>query len=328
MHRLTSSYDPLQILLIEDNKGDALLIKKALDCAMFGAYQMAHATRLEQASYLLTTQRFDVALLDRSLPDVDSFSGLHHLQSMAPHLPIIFLTAYQDELTAFEAIEQGAQDYLVKGSLDGHTIARAVQYAVLRKQFEGVLILRANYDMLTGLANRMLFESRLDMAMAKMNRQGGNIGVLFLDLNRFKHVNDTFGHSMGDRLLKEVGDRLKKSLRPYDTAARLGGDEFAILLEGLPELQYCETVASKIIAQIDAPFQILGNTISVGVSIGIAICNASYPLTHELLLSHADEAMYIAKARGKSCFERYNARIPHGAEQSNKTRETKNFASI
>lgn len=303
--RITSPENPLQILLVEDSKGDALLIEKALSTAMPEGYLLKKALTLQGALELLPHHSFDVALLDRSLPDVEGFNGLHSLQNMAPQLPIVFLTAFHDEQTAFEAIEQGAQDYLYKDKIDGHVIKRALQYAILRKQFEGVLILRANFDNLTGLANRMLFESRLDMAFARMKRQGGNLAVLFLDLDRFKPINDTYGHAAGDMLLKEVGIRLKRALRPYDTAARFGGDEFAILLEGLLEADHSEIVAKKIIKLLDTPINVFGNEVTVGVSIGVATCTSEQDISTETLMQQADAEMYEAKAIEGSSFCTY-----------------------
>lgn len=296
MMHLISPERPLTVLLIEDNKGDAILIKRTLKNAMMGAVEAEWVTSLEEALNALEAKEFDVALLDRSLPDVDDFTGLHSIQSFVPKLPVIFLTAYQDERTAFQAIEQGAQDYLFKDRMDGHTIKRAVQYAILRKQFEGILTLRANFDALTGLANRMLFESRLDMALARMKRQGGNLAVLFIDLDRFKQVNDTLGHAAGDLVLKEVAARLCKVLRPYDTAARFGGDEFAILLEGMPEKKHAEVVLRKIHEALKLPFTVKGKEVVIGASIGVAACEAEAGISSgDELIQQADAAMYAGK---------------------------------
>ncbi|MFW0776552.1 MAG: diguanylate cyclase domain-containing protein [Rickettsiales bacterium] len=307
MARITSKDDPLSILIVEDSKGDALLIEKALNIVFPASYTLKKATTLESALKLVSENNFDITLLDRSLPDVEGFNGLHSIQNMAPELPIVFLTAYKDEQFACEAIEQGAQDYLYKDSLDGHVIKRAIQYAILRKQFEGVLIMRANFDMLTGLANRMLYESRLDMALAKMRRQDSNLAVLFLDLDNFKEVNDTYGHATGDQLLKEVGKRLKASLRPYDTAARFGGDEFAILLEDIAERQHVEAVAKKVIEKLELPITIAAKQINAGVSIGISMCTAKQNLNAEALIKQADKAMYEAKSVSGSNYRYYTA---------------------
>lgn len=289
--------NPLRILLVEDSKGDVMLIEKVLQQAMPASHYLAVATHIESALTLLATQKFDVALLDRTLPDSFDFSGLQSIQNFAPKLPIIFLTGYQDEKTACEAILQGAQEYLFKESLNCHMIKRVMQYAILRKQFEALLINRAHYDVLTGLANRILFENRLNLAIEKIKRLGGMLSVLMLDLDKFKLINDTMGHSAGDKLLKEIGARLKRSLRPYDTAARLGGDEFVILIEDINEYQYCEHLASKLIQVIQSPFKLSGHTIHLGVSIGITLCDCHNDITQEMLIKQADTAMYIAKSR-------------------------------
>lgn len=295
MMRMTSATDPLRILLVEDSKGDAILIEHALKQAMRDTYQLKRVGTISSAINVLSEEEFDVALLDRSLPDVTEFSGLLSLQNISPKLPIIFLTAYKDEDMALKAIEQGAQDYLFKDQFDGHRIKRAIQYSILRKQFEDVLIVRANYDNLTGLANRMLFDSRLEIALAKLRRQGGKLGILYLDLDRFKEVNDTYGHLAGDRLLADAGRRLKHCLRPYDTAARLGGDEFAILIEGIGDNRHCAAVGEKIIHLFEEPFVVCHKHIDIHVSIGIVVYESGSATAAELL-AQADQAMYEAKA--------------------------------
>ncbi|HEU5047407.1 MAG TPA: diguanylate cyclase response regulator [Rickettsiales bacterium] len=298
--------DKLKVLLIEDSKGDAVLIERSLKRALPEIAKIAKASYLGEALDILAAQDFDVALLDRSLPDTEEFDGLKSLQNMAPQLPIIFLTAYKDEKSALEAIENGAQDYLFKDSMDGHSIKRAIQYALMRKKFESVLITRANFDALTGLANRTLFESRLDMALARMKRHGGYVAVMFLDLDGFKQVNDRLGHAVGDLLLREVGRRIASGLREYDTAARFGGDEFAVLLENLPHPEHSETVAQKIIAQIDKPFSLSGSAVDIGISIGIAVCDKTHLQKGRSLIAQADSAMYEAKAEAGSAWRVYS----------------------
>lgn len=307
----TASQKKLRILLIEDAKGDAILLEKILKNSMPDQHELTHVLTLEDALTLAADEVFDIALLDRTLPDADEFNGLHSLQNIAPQLPIVFLTGYQDEQTSLQAIEQGAQDYILKDRLDGNLIKKAIQYAILRKQFEGVLMVRANYDMLTGLANRMLFESRLDMALARMRRQDGNLAVLFLDLDHFKPVNDTLGHIAGDQVLMQVAKRMKQSLRPYDTVARFGGDEFAILLEALPRPEDSEIVANKVLQLFATPFEVSGRTVSLGVSIGIAVCESRKFCARESLMHQADQAMYAAKAMEGNCFSRQASDAEH-----------------
>jgi diguanylate cyclase (GGDEF)-like protein len=305
MMRDISIANRLRILLIEDSKGDAILVSKSIEQAMPGVVAISKATTIADALKQLSTETFDVALLDRTLPDAQEFDGLHSIQNMAPKLPVIFLTAYQDEQAALDAIENGAQDYMFKGKTESQQIKRAIQYAILRKQFEGVLIMRANFDALTGLTNRMLYESRLDIALARIKRHGGSVGVLFLDLDKFKQVNDTLGHAAGDKLLTDVATRLKQTLRPYDTAARFGGDEFAILLESVSDAVHSAVVAEKIIQLIKKPFQIAGQSVEIGVSIGIAVCDGTENADRDTILKRADSAMYEAKTISGNIYKFY-----------------------
>lgn len=295
MTKISPASRPLRVLLVEDSKGDAILIKKALTKSVRAEHVVQMVTTVASALKTLAENEFDVVLLDRSLPDTTGFNGLVSIQNIAPKLPIIFLTGLKDEAIALSAVENGAQDYLFKDNADSLTIERAIQYAIRRKQFEGVLILQANFDHLTGLVNRILFENRLDIALTKMMRQDEGIAVFFLDLDHFKQVNDTLGHATGDKLLQQVGDRLKQASRPYDTVARFGGDEFALLIEGIKTSHECASIAQKIIILFDIPFNISGKQIDISVSIGISTCMNNESVSREELMEHADKAMYVAK---------------------------------
>lgn len=157
----------------------------------------------------------------------------------------------------------------------------------------------AYFDSLTGLPNRNLFNERLEKAILKAQRNNEKIVVMFLDLDRFKHVNDTYGHVAGDQLIYESSLRFSSQLRESDTIARFGGDEFVILLQGLRNEEDVGKIANKIINAINEPFLIADNNVSVGTSIGIAI----YPKDghdSETLLKNADVAMYVSKERGKN----------------------------
>ena len=171
-----------------------------------------------------------------------------------------------------------------------------------RKQAEQQLLLLAQYDSLTGLPNRSLFMDRLSSAALRANRNRTGLGVMFLDLDGFKQINDTLGHHSGDELLKQVAARLTATVRKTDTVARLAGDEFTILLEKLmaPE-QDIKAVADKVIAAIQAPFVLGDNTVVVTTSIGLALHTLEDPNLDELL-RRADNAMYRAKNSGKNCW--------------------------
>ena len=160
---------------------------------------------------------------------------------------------------------------------------------------------QAFHDALTGLANRALFRDRLDHALALHRRDGGGLAVLFLDLDDFKAVNDCYGHATGDRLLREVADRLNAGVRSGDTVARLGGDEFAVLLEGPGD---AEETADKLLDALRRSYEIDGRAVTVGASVGFADA-ADYPASAEELVRRADAAMYAGKRGGKNTLVRY-----------------------
>lgn len=163
----------------------------------------------------------------------------------------------------------------------------------------------ANFDILTGLPNRRLFFDRLGQSMLNAKRQKHMVGLLYLDLDRFKAVNDSFGHSIGDLLLKETATRLTHSLRLSDSAARMGGDEFTVILTKIVEPDDAAIVAKRIVNSLSRPFILEDRPVSIGVSIGIGI----YPVDGEdadILLKKADTAMYRAKETGSNLFRYFN----------------------
>ncbi len=174
-----------------------------------------------------------------------------------------------------------------------------------RKRSEAEIRGLAYFDALTGLPNRTLLCDRLSEALVRAGRVDGQVGVLFLDLDRFKPINDSLGHAIGDLLLKAVGERLKACVRKSDTVARLGGDEFVVVIPGIHEAWDATIVAREIEARLAAPFDVEGHEIYTAPSIGISL----YPgdgLDAGTLLRNADMAMYAAKQRGRNTFQYYS----------------------
>ncbi|WP_160195491.1 EAL domain-containing protein [Microvirga sp. BSC39] len=163
----------------------------------------------------------------------------------------------------------------------------------------------AFHDVLTGLPNRALFDDRLDQALARTQR-GERIAVLMLDLDRFKHVNDTLGHHAGDSLIRELAGRLSKLLRSSDTLARLGGDEFAIVQTGVMGDEDVDALCIRILAAVREPFDVLGHQAFVGVSIGIALAPDA-GMERVEVMRKADIALYRAKADGRGCYRTFTA---------------------
>src|ERR1043166_274237 len=183
-----------------------------------------------------------------------------------------------------------------------------------RKQMQQDLLHLAHHDNLTHLPNRGLFYDRLSQALAQAHRHEWAVGVMFIDLDRFKIVNDTLGHGVGDLLLQQVAKRLSGCIRAEDTVARLGGDEFAVMLPDLADAQDAAAVARKILGALAAPFQLDGHEVFVTASIGIA----SYPRdSHDAdtLIKHADAAMYRAKDLGKNNYQLYSALLSEQAPE-------------
>ena len=196
----------------------------------------------------------------------------------------IVSTAYLTALYAFA--------YFLKESV--HVRAKAEVAAEL-----------AYLDPLTGLPNRLLFEDRLEQWVAQAEREGKGFALIFIDLDRFKSVNDTLGHRAGDLLLKGIGTRMKAQLRASDTLARISGDEFAVILHETQTPQAAEAAATKLLSAFDEPFDLEGTLRHSGASLGVAL----YPqhgATSDDLLMHADSAMYVAKERGRCRYHVYH----------------------
>lgn len=296
------------ILLVEDNPADARLMVELLTGADGDRFKLQHVDRLGTALSLLRKQEFDVILLDLSLPDASGLETVERMCKANPHLPILVLTGLADDVLSLEAVQAGAQDYLVKGQVDGSGIARSIRYAIERKRLEERMQHLATHDDLTDLPNRRLFDDRLRQAIERARRdQEGEekhcvMAVVLLDLDNFKSVNDTLGHSLGDLLLKAVTKRLQASIRKSDTLARMGGDEFTLIFENVSGKEDLDFLTGKIHAVFSQPFELGDQTLSITASIGVSLypCDAQ---ESESLLKQADIAMYRAKQdRNKICF--------------------------
>lgn len=286
----------LSVLLVEDNSSDAFVVSSMLEGDR-NVYYETHHVRMQSAAIAALCERsFDVCLLDLTLPDTSGFSALISIQEKAPSMPILILTGMKDMNLAKRAVGRGAQDYLLKDELEGGGLIRSIDYAMERKRLEKNLFQRANCDALTGLANRDLFLNRLHMALARSERSGSGVAVLFIDLDRFKHINDTHGHDSGDEVLKATAERIRSALRAYDTPARFGGDEFAVLLEGIDTPRDAGLITQKILRELEAPIHYHEKTLKIEASIGIAY--TSEHSNADMLLQYSDIAMYHAKKQG------------------------------
>ncbi len=298
--------DTIDLLLIEDNPGDVVLIRTMLAETGTTNVVLSHATSLAGGLALLDERRFSAVLTDLNLPDSDGIETLNRLVASGFDAPVIVLTHCEDDPSAIEMVKLGAQDYLVKGHSDGAMILKTVRYAIERKLSDQHLNYLSHYDRLTGLANRELFQDRLEQAIVRADRNGNLVALLFLDVDRFKSINDTLGHKAGDELLCIVADRLQGSVRKVDTIARLGGDEFTVVLEEIASPFDAEMVCRKIIESFEKPLQIQGRELYVTLSIGVTFFPHDATEVNDLL-RNADTAMYRAKDEGRNKYHLFTA---------------------
>ncbi len=432
----------IKVLLIEDNPGDAHLVRRYLGGELAGEIELEHANRVAIGLDSLRRNGIDLVLLDLNLPDSRGLATFEKVHSSFPDVPKIVMSGQDDRAQAVEAVRQGAQDYLVKGKVDTELLVRAIRYALERSRADGRLreseqryelaVRGANdgiwdwnldtdeiyfsprwkgmlgygedevgshpddwlnkvhpadlealkdslgahlngdvdhfesehrvlardgsfrwvltrgvatasvqgkriagsmtdvhdrktleqqlqhdalHDLLTSLPNSALLLDRLSVALAQVRRRSDyRFAVLYFDLDRFKSVNDSLGHAMGDRLLVAVAQRLQALLRPGDTVARLGGDEFAILANGILDPSDATRIADRIHEELRRPINLDGREVTTSASIGITLSSDGYKRPKDMLRD-ADTAMYRAKSLGRARYALFDEEMHHHAEE-------------
>jgi diguanylate cyclase (GGDEF)-like protein/PAS domain S-box-containing protein len=416
------SVNPItSVLLIEDNNGDARLLREMFRDG--GAYntKMTHVATMSAAETQLAVPVVDVILLDLGLPDAEGLGAVRRAHAAAPKIPLVVLTGLDDDAIALQALQEGAQDYLVKGQLDTRGLLRALRYAIERKTMEeallaekeraqttldsigdavictdprgsvtflnvvaermtgwswkeangrpltevfqrldatsraplvapaltnrrrastppapsnaillrrdgvetpiegsaapindregraagAVIVFRdvsaahamslqityaAEHDFLTGLPNRMLLNDRIAQAIVSAKRHATQVAVLFLDLDGFKHINDSLGHSAGDKLLQSIGKRLVACGRAADTVSRQGGDEFVVLLSEVQRSEDAAVAAARILMAVADAHSIDDHELHVTTSIGVSV----YP-------DDGEDAETLIRTRTRRC---------------------------
>ena len=287
---------PRRILIVEDNPDYALLTAEMVREPGRNAIADTVST-LSGALELIADEEFDCVLLDLSLPDSDGVAGLTRVRAQAPGLAVVVLSGTDDEAIAIGAVRDGADDYLLKGRVDPEMLGRAVNYAIERRRLARELEHLALRDGLTGLPNRTLLTDRLARAIGRAEREPQPVAVLVCDLDDFKLINDSLGHAAGDRVLREVGERLVAAMRPTDSVARIGGDEFVVVCEGVDERE-AVLVAGRIAEALSGQIDTEDDRVFVTASVGIAVATDAAAATPEDLIRNADAAMYAVKQRG------------------------------
>lgn len=203
------------------------------------------------------------------------------------------------------AIGDGADEVLLRHDMTAANLQRAMLHAAWRRQSGGKLAKQAKQDPLTGLGNRAMLEEELDRLLLRSKRSNASFALLYIDLDYFKQINDSFGHGLGDLLLAVIANRLRRSMRDVDLITRIGGDEFVALLTDLHDVNDAALIASKIIHALSEPITLNGHHLLISASVGIAT-HPQHGVGAQELLSHADQALYRAKAGGRNGYRFYS----------------------
>jgi diguanylate cyclase (GGDEF)-like protein len=295
--------DAATLLLVDDDPMNLDALSRRLTR---NGYSVLKVDNGAAALEIVQAQPVDAVLLDVMMPGMSGIETLRAIRQSrsAADLPVIMVTANDASADVVEALDLGANDYVTKPVDFAVALARVRTHVNARRA-----------DPLTGLANRALFMDRLTTRIVRQTSGSRGFAVFFLDLDRFKIVNDSLGHAAGDELLIGIARRLERSLRATDTVsrlahdhtlARLGGDEFTVLLEGVDREEDARTIADRLLTVVSEPFVLQGREIVVSMSVGVVMSDTRY-LHAEEMLRDADIAMYRAKARGKARGEVFDA---------------------
>lgn len=300
-----------QVLVVDDDRSTRTSLRYTLQR---DGFQVEEAADGAQALEMLKRIRPDVILMDAVMPVMDGFTACArvHATPNGRSIPILIITALEDSTSVERAFAAGASDYIPK-PIHFAVLSQRVRRIIDANQAEKRIRHLAYNDALTGLPNRALFFDQLSHRIEQARVAGESVAVLFLDLDRFKNVNDSLGHEIGDRLLVAVAQRMRRSVRNADCVARLGGDEFTVVLGDLPSTNAAVAAAQNICRALSTPFKIDSHEIFVATSVGISM----YP--HDgtdvgTLLKHADTAMYRAK-KDKTGFQFFEASMEHSISE-------------
>jgi diguanylate cyclase (GGDEF)-like protein len=244
----------------------------------------------------------DVILLDVNMPQIDGFKVCRNLQEnpTTHDIPILFLTADENPANLAKALDAGASDYISK-PFNAIELEARVRVALRTKRMIDLLQEKARIDAVTGLNNRAAMDDALAAATSAFQRTGHSVALLMIDLDHFKKINDTYGHGVGDDVIRRVGASIRAGCRPYDIACRFGGDEFGVILAE-NDAGCAEQISKRILDQIsNIEIRTGGDEIKVACSGGLASAT-EMPIDFEPadLLKAADEALYKAKSEGRN----------------------------
>lgn len=305
------------VLVVDDSPVNLQVVKVLLEKAT--PYQVTTCTSGREALQIASDEHPDMILLDVMMPEMDGFSVCKALKSNpnTEAIPVIFLTAMNNEEDILRGFEAGGSDFITKPFRKEILLARVATHITLHQKTQRMEAL-SNTDSLTGLPNRAAFQAHLEQRVEQVQKDPeSGFALLFIDLDRFKPVNDELGHEAGDHLLKAVSQRLKDNTRQIDIIARIGGDEFVMMLHINIEPEHVDVVAKKLVNTLCEPFSYENHTIQIGASIGSALF-PEQASTGEELVQHADMAMYAAKESGRNRHVPYNEELQKRATEQEK----------
>ena len=299
------------LLLVDDDAMNRDALARRLSRS---GYKVLTADNGASALRMIREGRIDAVLLDVMMPGLSGLETLRQLRQFrsVADLPVIMVTAKDESADVVEALDLGANDYITKPIDFAVALARIRAHVVTRRA-----------DPLTGLPNRVLFMDRLERLLASSQPAGAGFAVLFLDIDRFKVINDSLGHVVGDELLVQIAKRLEGALRASDTVARfegdhtlarMGGDEFTVLLDGVGDGDRALAIANRLCAAVAQPFQLQEREVVTSISVGLVVSADRYRRAEDMVRD-ADTAMYRAKELGKARCEIFDTSMRTAAEE-------------
>jgi len=300
------------ILIVDDDQSTRMTVASVLERE---GYQVELGANGRDAVRLFEVLRPNVIIMDAMMPIKDGFEACREIKAMpgGADVSVLITTALESEKSVDLAYESGAADFVPKPI--NLSVLRQRVKRLLDKQYADQHVHKLAYkDALTGLPNRTAFVEQFQQELEHAKRNNTRVAVFFIDLDRFKDINDSMGHEAGDILLKALSGRLMNCIRSGDMLARIGGDEFVVVLSDMADDATPDQVARSMLAALKEPFSLAGNEVFAGVSIGLAM----YPddgLSKEALLKNADTAMYRAKAAGRNTYRAYTQEMSEVLEQ-------------
>ncbi|MDR0529624.1 MAG: diguanylate cyclase [Zoogloeaceae bacterium] len=286
----------LHVLLVEDNPGDIRLLQEIMRETPVNL-TLEYVGSLADSFPLLEEKFFDVILLDLSLPDSSGLATVSRMREKAPDYPIVVLTGLNDEATALNAVREGAQDYLIKGQIDGSLLLRAIRYSIERNRMRATMRSLSLIDDLTGIYNRSGFMTLARHQVQFSQRKSIGFHLLFLDLDGLQNINDK-SYELGDQMLIAVARLLSNTFRGSDVVARVGGDEFTVITAET-EGHNSENILERLKVAIGRHNQHSPDMPPISVSYGIVFFEAAAKVSLEHLLEEARQICQNNKQQKK-----------------------------